>query len=127
MDLSIASWWGPETNLDRARLTLLMDRTIQFNSPLKWTIYHEDERDLQPSVEVLRSDFEYLKKWFAWHPAWAHVDGRPVLFVFNGEGCDTVDRWMTASNGEWYIVLKLFPEFQKCPSQPDSWVSIAIV
>jgi hypothetical protein len=121
VDLSIASWWGVETNLDRARLTLLMEETIALNSQVKWTIYHEDEKDADPSPAALREDLDYLKKWFAWHPAWAHVDGRPVIFVYNEGGCEVSNRWMEASNGEWYVVLKLFGGYTDCPTQPDSW------
>jgi PIN domain nuclease of toxin-antitoxin system len=40
VDVSIASWWGIETNLDRARLLLRMDKTIETGSNLKWTIYY---------------------------------------------------------------------------------------
>jgi hypothetical protein len=65
IDLSIASWWGPDTNLDKARMTMLMDETIAMGSPLKWSVYHEDERDLNPSVEEIQSDLRYLKEWFA--------------------------------------------------------------
>ena len=123
IDLTIASWWGPETNLDRARLSMLMNKTIEMGSSLKWTVYHEDERQLKPSAELIRSDLDYLKKWFAWHPAWAHVDGRPVIFVFNEGDCDVINRWMDASNGDWYVVLKIFRKFTECPRQPDHWVS----
>ena len=121
IQLSIASWWGPGTHLDRSRLTMLMDETIAQNSPLKWTIYHEDERDANPTPEELQKDFEYLKKWFAWHEAWAQIDGKPVIFVYNEAGCDVASRWMQASRGEWYVVLKLFGGFEDCPDQPDSW------
>lgn len=121
IQLSIASWWGPGTNLDRARLTMLMDETVAQKSPLKWTIYHEDERDYDPTPEELRKDFDYLKKWFAWHEAWAHIDGKPVIFVYNESGCDVASRWMQASRGEWYVVLKLFGGFEDCPDQPESW------
>jgi len=123
IDLSIASWWGPDTNLDRARLTVLMDKTVEMNSTLKWTIYHEHKGGLQPSVEQIRRDLAYLRKWFAWHSTWANKDGRPIIFVYNGDGCDVVERWMDASNGEWYVVLKLFSKFRDCTRQPDSWVS----
>ena len=71
IDVSIASWWGIDTNLERARLLLRMDRTIERGMDLKWTIYYEDEMALDPSVAEIRADLDYLKKWFAWHPAWA--------------------------------------------------------
>ena len=121
IQLSIASWWGPNTNLDRARLTLLMDESIAQGSPLKWTVYHEDERDETPSPEEIHNDLGYLEKWFAWHKAWAHIDGKPVIFVYNEAGCDVVSRWMQASEGKWFVVLKLFSRFENCPDQPDSW------
>jgi hypothetical protein len=122
IDLSIASWWGPGTNLDRARLSLLMDKTIALKSSVKWSVYYEDEMNENPNPARLGEDLDYLKKWFAWHSAWAHIDGRPVIFVYNDhEGCELADRWHQASKGEWYVVLKVFPGFEHCPNQPDSW------
>ena len=121
VDLSIASWWGPDTNNDRARITLLMDETVSLNSHLKWTVYHEDEREEDASPQMLKKDLGYLKKWFAWHPAWAHIDRRPVIYVYNEAGCEVADRWMAASGGEWYVVLKLFRGYRDCANQPDSW------
>jgi hypothetical protein len=101
---------------------MLMDETIAMGSSLKWSVYHENEQN-QPPTELIRKDMDYLKKWFAWHPAWAHVEGRPVIFVYNDVGCDVVTRWMDASNGEWYVVLKIFPKYLDCRRQPDHWVS----
>jgi hypothetical protein len=69
----------------------------------------------------LKSDLDYLKKWFAWHPAFAHKAGKPVIFVYNEAGCSIAQRWMEANQGEWYVVLKLFPGYQDCQVQPDSW------
>ena len=43
-----------------------LDKTIQAGSSVKWTIYYEDEHDDDPSVEEIRRDLAYLKKWFAW-------------------------------------------------------------
>lgn len=121
IQLSIASWWGPGTHLDRSRLTMLLDETIAQKSPLKWTVYHEDERDFDQTPLELQEDLNYLKKWFAWHEAWAHIDGKPVIFVYNEAGCEVASRWIRASRGEWYVVLKLFGGFLQCPDQPDSW------
>ena len=124
VDLSIASWFGPNSHLDRARITLLMDETIAMKSQLKWTVYHEDEFLANAPVKQLKEELDYLKKWFAWHPAWAHIDQRPVIFVYNegGEGgCDVAQRWMKASDEKWHVVLKVFKDFSKCAVQPDSW------
>ena len=94
---------------------------MELGSNMKWTIYHEDEFHEDPSPAELRKDLDYLKEWFAWHPTWAHIDGRPVIFVYNEVGCEVVERWMAASSGEWYVVLKLFRGFRECATQPDSW------
>jgi hypothetical protein len=120
-DLSIASWWGPGTNLDRSRITLLMDETIAMESQIKWSVYYEEEREEDAPPDAIREDLDYLKKWFAWHPAFAHIDGRPVIFVYNEKGCNVADRWVEANDGEWYVVLKLFKGFRNCANQPDSW------
>jgi hypothetical protein len=121
IDLSIASWWGPSTHLDKARLTMLMDETIAKESLLKWTVYHELENNHNPTVEELQNDLNYLKKWFAWHEAWGYKENKPIIFVYNEADCDVAYRWTKASNGEWYVVLKLFPGFEQCPDQPNSW------
>jgi hypothetical protein len=118
VDLAIASWWGPNAKKDRARITNLMDKSIPYG--IKWTVYHEQERQRQPEVDELRADLAYLKKWFAWHESWAHIDGKPLIFVWNKGDCDVSDRWMEASNGEWYVVVKKLDNTD-CSSQPDHW------
>ena len=119
VDLAIASWFGPDKHLDRARIINLMDKSLETN--VKWSVYHEMERHLDQTVEELRDDLDYLKTWFAWHDAWGHVDGRPVIFVYNERGCEVADRWNRASSGEWYVVLKLFGGHKDCAMQPDQW------
>jgi hypothetical protein len=122
VDLSIVSWWGPDQTSERSRITQLMDETMAQGSPLKWSVYQEDERLENDSPDLIRKDLDYLKKWFAWHPAYAHIDGRPVIFVYNEDGCTIADRWVSAnSDRQWYVVLKVFPGFDTCRSQPDSW------
>ena len=81
----------------------------------------EGEAHHDPLVTEISDDLNYLKAWFAWHPSWAHMEGRPVIFVYNEVGCEVADRWMAASNSEWYVVLKLFKGFRDCTVQPDSW------
>lgn len=69
----------------------------------------------------LRADLEYLKKWFVWHPTWAIVNGKPLIYIWNESDCEVVQRWMEASNGEWYVIPKLFSNYEDCAVQPDSW------
>lgn len=119
VEIAVASWWGPGEKLDRARITNLMDKSV--GKGVTWTIYHEEEREISPGVDRIRSDLAYIKKWFAWHPAWAHIDGRPVIFLWNDGNCGVPERWMEAARGEWYIVGKLFRDHDECPIQPDHW------
>ena len=53
-------------------------------------------------------------------PTHEKSDGRPAIFVYNEAGCEVVDRWM-AAGPDWYIVLKLFPGYKDCSTQPDHW------
>ena len=99
-----------------------MDETIRQNSPVKWTVYYEDEKENNYSVAQIERDLAYLKKWFAWHPTWAHKDGKPVIFVWNESSCEVARRWTEAARrANWYIVLKLFGGYKSCAQQPDSW------
>jgi hypothetical protein len=99
-----------------------MDETLNQGSSVKWTVYYEDEKGFDYSVDELVSDLDYLKKWFAWHPAWAHKDGKPVIFVWNESSCEVASRWMEAASiAGWYVNLKLFGGYTECSIQPDSW------
>jgi len=120
-DIAIASWWGPGKSQELSRISLLMDKTFEMNSSIKWTIYYEDEMSRNPSTEKIRSDLEYLKKWFVWHPAWAFIEDKPVIFVYNEAGCAINERWMKGASDDWYVVLKVFPGWTKCAFQPDSY------
>jgi len=122
-DLIICSWFGPDSNLDRGRITMLMDAMIASGSKMRLAIYYERERDQRPSSTSIKKDLDYLKAWFAWHPAFAHMNNRPVIFVYNRDDCNVAKRWMEASNKEWYVVPKLFPGYRNCTVQPDHWVS----
>ena len=99
-----------------------MDETVAQDSSIKWTVYYEDEKKFDYSVNQLIEDLDYLKKWFAWHKAWAHKDGKPVIFIWNESDCQVADRWTTAAKAAgWYVVLKLFRKYDDCSAQPDSW------
>ena len=114
--------WGPSNRLDRARITQLLEETIAQGSRLKWTVYYEDEKKLNPTIDQLVADLDYLKTWFAWHESWAHKDSKPVIFIWNESDCNVADRWVDAANkAGWYIVLKLFSGFEDCKNQPNSW------
>jgi len=119
-DVAISSWFGPNTNNDKARLTNLMVKSSR-SKRTKWTIYHEKEYREDQSVDEIRLDLAYIKKWFAWRDSWAYIEGKPLIYVYNEGGCDVAQRWMEASQGEWYVVLKVFDKDEECSVQPNGW------
>jgi Glycosyl hydrolase family 99 len=38
MDLVVSSWWGPDEQQERSRLSRLMDKTIEMNASFKWYV-----------------------------------------------------------------------------------------
>lgn len=124
IEVAISSWWGIGKYTD-TRFSLLLNRTKELGSSLKWAIYYEKEGfdAHDTSVSALKADLEYLKKYTG-HEAFARMAGKPVIFVYNANDntCDVANRWSQAnSNGEWYVVLKVFPGYRDCSNQPDSW------
>ena len=120
-DVAIASWWGPGKNKELSRISLLMDKTFALNSALKWTVFYEEAMFRNITIEKIRSDLNYLQKWFVWHPSWAFLEDKPVIFVYNKAGCDVNERWMEAAGADWYVVLKVFKGRKDCAVQPDSY------
>ncbi len=123
VQVGIASWWGANTHEEDARIPLLLNRTQALNAPLKWTLYYEKEGTANPSVSELKIDLAYLQSNYVSSPTYAKVNGKPVLFVYNADdsSCEVTERWAEATSEVWYVVLKVFPGYKTCPSQPDSW------
>jgi hypothetical protein len=123
IDVAIASWWGVDRQNEASRIPMLLDRTVAAGSELKWAIYYESEGFGNPSVAELESDLAYLKARYTQHRAFARIDGKPVIFVYNAAdaSCEVADRWAQATNGEWHVVLKVFGGYGSCASQPDAW------
>jgi hypothetical protein len=122
-NMAIASWWGPNQQSETKRIPLLFSRTAAAGSALKWAFYYEKEGFGNPTVAQLQSDLAYVKQNYAGNPAYAKVDGKPVIFVYNADDntCEVADRWAEASKGEWYVGLKVVGNFQNCAHQPSTW------
>ena len=118
---AIASWWGRGTHFESTRLPLLLDTTASLGSTPKWAIYYEREGSSDPSVAELESDLAYLARYTR-HASYARVAGKPLIFVYNANdsSCEVASRWKQAA-ARWYVVLKVFPGYAGCASQPDSW------
>jgi hypothetical protein len=39
-----------------------MDETVAQHSQMKWTVYYEEESTMNPSVEKIRDDLNYLRE-----------------------------------------------------------------
>jgi hypothetical protein len=123
VDVAIASWFGVNTHSESVRIPLLLNRTAALGSPLTWTLYYEQEgQPTNPTVAQIQSDLAYIGTNYASRPAFAHVNGKPLIFVWTvNDTCEVADRWRQASGGAWYVVLKLFTGFRDCAAQPDGW------
>ena len=91
---------------------------------MKWAVYYEQEGWGDPSVAQLASDLAYLRDRYGSDPAYLRVNGRFVVFAYGdaNDGCAMADRWRAADAAIGaYVVLKVFPGYQTCASQPDGW------
>jgi hypothetical protein len=131
--VGIFSWWGPGTHNEQHRFPLTLNRAAVLGGGfVNWTAYYECEGNItascagkgpDPSVAQLDADLDYLYT-YAQHSKWAHVNGKPVLFVYSSnetDGCGMAQRWRDANQGRFYLNLKLFSGFTLCTAQPDAW------
>ena len=121
VDVAISSWWGPGT-ITNDRFPLLLSRTKLAASPLKWALYHEEEGYSNPTFTKIQGDLAYIWTRFVPHPAYARVNGKPVLFVYSADDttCAVVDRWRQANQAfGFFLVMKVFPGYGSCPNQPN--------
>ncbi len=156
---AITSWWGcsrgpgddgsqcpagattDASHGEASRLPVLLDGSVteEGTADFHWALYYEPERTRDPTVEQLKADLRYIAETYASHPSyWREVDHRPVVFVRNGDdlttgkGCNTVSRWVQATDQlvaegypDFWIVLKTFSGFNSCAPQrlqmPEAW------
>jgi hypothetical protein len=123
VQVGIASWWGQGTQTD-LRLPLLLRVTAQSHPSFRWSVYYEQEAQGDPPVSQIASDLQYLRGHYGSDPSFLRIGGRFVVFVYAapGDGCAMADRWKQAAAGTGaYVVLKVFPGYTACASQPDDW------
>jgi Glycosyl hydrolase family 99 len=123
INVAIASWWGVNQHSENTRIPMLLNRTIAAGSNLKWAMYYEKEGFGNPTVAEIQSDLAYVKQNYVPNQAYAKINGKPVIFVYNADDntCEVADRWAQASNNEWYVSLKVVGGFQSCANQPSTW------
>jgi hypothetical protein len=123
VDVAIASWWGINQQSENTRIPRLLNRTVAAGSDLKWAVLYEKEGFGNPSVSEIQSDLAYVKQNYVPHQAYAKINGKPVIFVYNADDntCEVADRWALAANNEWYLSLKVVGAFAGCAHQPTTW------
>jgi hypothetical protein len=119
--LGIASWWGQGSQTD-AKMPLLLSTAAA--TGFKWSIYYEAEGTTDPSASKIASDLAYINSRYGSDPSFYKINGRPVIFVYAqpSDGCAMASRWAQANaSGADYVVLKVFPGYTGCSSQPSQW------
>jgi hypothetical protein len=119
ISVGIFSWWGSSSPYDVRVPDLL--RAAE-GTPFKWAAYHEQEGFGNPTVEGLKADLDYLKKYFS-HPNYLKRNGKPVVFAY-GDGSDDASmctRWGQAAGQSVYYGLKVFDGYKAAQPQPSMW------
>jgi hypothetical protein len=119
--LGIASWWGKGSQTD-TKMPLLLSTAA--GTGFKWSVYYEAEGNSDPSAAAIASDLAYINSHYGSDPSFYKIDGRPVIFVYAqpSDGCAMASRWAQANaTGADYVVLKVFPGYPNCSSQPAAW------
>ena len=116
----IASWWGQGTATD-ARVPTILSATA--GTGFKWSLYYEPEGQGLTAVAQIAGDLAYIQTRHASDPSFLHIGGKFVVFVYGDptDDCTTADRWKQANTFGAYVVLKVFPGYTSCASQPESW------
>ena len=121
ISVGIASWWGQGSQTD-AKVPMLLSTAA--GTGFKWAIYYEREGSADPSATAIASDLAYINAHYGSNPSFYRIDGRPVIFVYAqpADGCAMAGRWAQANASHAdYVVLKVFPGYAACASQPDQW------
>jgi hypothetical protein len=116
----IASWWGQGTKTD-SRIPLLLNAAA--GTGFAWSVYYESESLGNPSAAQITSDLTYIRDRYASSPSFLRRNGKFVVFVYadGADGCGMADRWKQGNTVGAFVVLKVFPGYASCASQPDGW------
>jgi acid phosphatase len=126
MDAAISSWWGQGQHHEQTRFPLEMSAAAAHGMAV--TPYYEKEGTGDTPLAQIRDDLHYLGSYADADPTgFLHVDGKPVLFVYNAapstSTCADVAKWSRATHGfaDWYVSMKVFPGYASCADQPQAW------
>jgi Glycosyl hydrolase family 99 len=123
-DAAIISWWGARQKSEERRVPALLDTAREVDPALRLALYYEEEGTADPTSEDLIRDLEYIRTRYFSAGNYLRVVGKPVLFVYNANDrdCAVVRRWQTAAAAvPVFLVMKVFPGWERCGVQPDGW------
>jgi hypothetical protein len=125
IEMVISSWWGINENWEALILPMYLERAAALNSTVKFATYYEKMGYASkiPSLAQLTSEMSYLKDRYTGHPNFAHVGGKPVMFVWNTykPSCATADLFYKAGGGHWFVALKIFKGWENCKNPSGNW------
>lgn len=120
--VGISSWQGIGTLTDHRVPALLAAAAPR---GFHWALYYEPEGVGNPTSARIQADLAYINTKYAANPAYARREGKPLLFVYDAgqsTSCSKLTRWHDATlTSRFYVVQKVFPGYQDCADQPDSW------
>jgi hypothetical protein len=123
-DAAIVSWWGSGQKSEEVRVPELLATAAAVDPALRFALYFEEEGTSDPTTADLIRDLDYLAARYFPAGNYLRVAGRPVLFVYNADDqdCSVVRRWHAAAAASpVYVVMKVFPGWERCRVQPDGW------
>ena len=132
LDFAISSWWGRDSYDDAVLRKIIFGIMPRGDNPfrnLRWSIVYEKVRFVDPSIEEIVRDLQYLKATFGSSSSILRVDGRMVLFVAGArEGLEVyVEKWSEAAKrvGGLYLVLRDCRECSPFVGKADAWYQFA--
>ncbi len=120
IQVAISSWWGQGTQTDQR---VAEELSASAGTNFRWALYYEMEGSGDPSVSQIQSDLTYILNHYGKDPSYLRVGGKFVVFAYSdtNDACGMADRWKQANTVGAYVVLKVFPGYASCASQPNSW------
>ncbi len=136
IEFGIVSWWGQNTYEDMVFKKIInnVHPTIAGNgyNKFRWAILYENEGFGDPTATKIVNDLNYIKQNYASSPYYLHVNGKPVIFVYNAahsgsNPLNDLDRWKQAkAQVPFYVVFKVDPlPLGANPTDMDSWYQYA--
>jgi glycoprotein endo-alpha-1,2-mannosidase len=84
IDFWAVSWWGPGSPTDKAFRDVILPHPDACN--IKYAVLYESTGRLgtfdKPNYDNWLPDLEYMKATYFTDPAYLHIEGRPVVFVY---------------------------------------------